>query len=230
MTTEKIRVLVVEDHQLVREGLRLLLDREEDIEVCGEADTGHMACNLASKLTPDVIIMDVELPEMDGLAATERIKEELPGAHILALTAHSDPEYIYGMLRAGAEGYVLKHMAARDLTSAIRAVRNGSSTLSPSIARKLINDIRQDVPYLHADDMLSKREKEILLLMARGATSKEIAEILCLSPKTVDNHRARITEKLQVRNRVEAVRKAVKLGILSHSQACIELEDLPEAG
>jgi len=217
----KIRVLLVEDHQVVREGLRSLLEREEDIEVAGEAESGDSACRMAIELSPDVVLMDIELQGMDGLQATKYIKEHKPSVRVLALTMHRSEEHIYGMLRGGAEGYLLKYTAARELTSAVRAVYKGESILSPSVARKLITGVRERTSYLHSDDILSGREKEILLLMAGGDTSREIGVKLCLSPKTVDNHRARIIDKLQARNRVEAVMNAVRLGVISRSQAQI---------
>lgn len=214
----RIRVLLVDDHRVVREGLRSLMEREEDLEVVGETDNGYTACTMARELTPDVILMDIEMPEMDGLEATRRIKERMPSVRILALTMHMNEEHVYGMLKAGAEGYLLKYAAARELTTAIRAVYRGESTLSSVIANKLIKGVREKTAYLHSDEILSKREKEILTLMARGDTSREIGVQLCISPKTVDNHRSRIIDKLQVRNRVEAVMYAAKLGLIPQTQ------------
>ena len=210
-----IRVLLVEDHQIVREGLRSLLQREEDIEVLGETDSGDRACELARELKPDVILMDLELNGMGGLEATEAIKSEMPEVKILALTMHSDEEHIYSMIKKGADGYLLKYAAAGELVSAIRSLHKGESMLSPAVAQKLIRGIRERSGLSHPDDTLSDREKQILLLMARGATSHEIGDKLFISPKTVDNHRARIIEKLQAKNRVEAVINAVKLGVIS---------------
>ena len=212
---KRIRVFLVEDHQVVREGLRSLLEKEEDIEVLGDTDSGETACRMASELTPDVIIMDLELSGMNGLQATELIKAELPAVRILALTMHGSEEYIYGMLKGGADGYLLKYSAARELASAIRAVYKGESMLSPTIAKKLIDDIRGKDVQIHHDAILSDREREILGLTAQGYTSREIGDMLFLSPKTVDNHRARIIDKLQARNQVEAVMNAVKLGLIS---------------
>ncbi len=210
----RIRVLLVDDHRVVREGLRSLLEREDDFEIVGETDNGYTACTMARELTPDVILMDIELPEMDGLEATRRIKEKMPSVRVLALTMHRNEEHIYGMLKAGAEGYLLKYAAARELTSAVRSVYRGESTLSSTIANKLIKGVREKTAYLHSEEILSKREKEILTLMARGDTSREIGVQLCISPKTVDNHRSRIIDKLQARNRVEAVMYASKLGLI----------------
>ena len=210
----RIRVLLVDDHRVVREGLRSLLEREDDFEIVGETDNGYTACTMARELTPDVVLMDIELPEMDGLEATRRIKDKMPSVRVLALTMHRNEEHIYGMLKAGAEGYLLKYAAARELTSAVRSVYRGESTLSSTIANKLIKGVREKTAYLHSDEILSKREKEILTLMARGDTSREIGVQLCISPKTVDNHRSRIIDKLQARNRVEAVMYASKLGLI----------------
>lgn len=214
----RIRVMLVDDHQLVREGLRSLLEREEDIEIAGEADNGNAACVMARELSPDVIVMDVELKGMNGLQATRHIKERMPSVRILALTMHRSEETIYAMLKGGAEGYLLKYAAARELTSAVRAVYRGESVLSPAIANKLIKGVREKSSYLHSDEILSKREKAILLLMARGDTSREIGSHLCISPKTVDNHRANIIQKLNARNRVEAIMNAVNLGVISQNQ------------
>lgn len=215
----RIRVLLVDDHRVFREGLRSLLEREEDIEVVGETDNGYSACKLARELCPDVILMDIELQGMDGLQATTRIKEKMPSVHILALTMYRNEEHIYGMLKGGAEGYLLKYDAARELISAVRAVCRGESILSSSVANKLIRGVREKTAYLHSDEILSNREKQILALMARGDTSREIGLQLCISPKTVDNHRTRIIDKLHARNRVEAVMNATKLGLIAQSQA-----------
>ncbi len=215
---KKIRLLLVEDHQVVREGLRSLLEKEEDFEVLGDTDSGEKACHMARGLQPDVIIMDLELPGMNGLQATELIKAELPSVRVLALTMHSSEEYIYGMLKGGADGYLLKYSAARELAAAIRAVANEQSMLSPTVAKKLIDDIRARTGYAHHEGLLSEREKEILTLTAQGYTSREIGDMLFLSSKTVDNHRARIMDKLQAKNQAEAVMNAAKLGIISLAQ------------
>ena len=220
----RIRVLLAEDHQVVREGLRCLLEREEDMEVVGEAESGEMACEMARLENPDVIVMDIGLKGMDGLEATKRIKSQLPSVHVLALSMYTGEEHVYGMLREGADGYIIKHAAARELTWAVRTVFKGESILSPSIARKVIAGFRERSSYLHSDDILSAREREILVMMARWDTSRDIAGKLCLSPKTVDNHRARIIEKLHARNRVEAVMNAVNLGIISRSEAQVGTE------
>jgi len=216
---KRIRVLLVEDHQVVREGLRSLLEKEGDIEVLGDTDSGEMACQMARELRPDVVLMDLVLSGMNGLQATESIKAELPSVRILALTMHGSEEYVYGMLRGGADGYLLKYSAARELAAAIRTVYRGESMLSPTIAKKLIDDIRGKTGHAYHEGPLSGREKEILVLTAKGYTSREIGDILFLSPKTVDNHRARIMDKLQAKNQVEAVMNAVAAGIISPSQA-----------
>ncbi len=215
----RIRVMLVDDHRVFREGLRSLLEREEDMEVVGETDNGHSACNMARELSPDVILMDIELQGMDGLQATVRIKEKMPWVRVLALTMHRNEENIYGMLKGGAEGYLLKYDAARELISAVRTVHKGESVLSSYVANKLMKGVREKTVYLFSDEILSNREKEILTLMARGDTSREIGAQLCISPKTVDNHRTRIIEKLHARNRVEAVMNASKLGLIAQSQA-----------
>ena len=212
--TNSIRVLLVEDHQIVREGLRSLLLREKDIEVVGEAESGEKACQLAQELKPDVILMDLELKGMGGLEATEAIKAEMPEVKIVALTMHSGEGHIYSMLRSGADGYLLKYTAAGDLVSAIHAVYDGESMLSPAVAKKLIDGIREKSQPIHPDDTLSERQKQILALMARGATSQEIGAKLYLARKTVENQRSRIMAKLQAKNRVEAVINAMKLGVL----------------
>ena len=211
-----LKILLVEDHAIVRQGLRLILEQEQDIKVVGEAQDSEEAYRMAKELHPDIVVMDIALPGASGVEATRRIKEELPQVHIVALTVHSEDEYILAMLRAGAEGYLVKDSIAAELVHAVRAVSQGQSILCPAAASKLIEEITHRYsPAVHANDALSKREEQILQLMATGATSKEIGERLHLSAKTVDNYRSSIMDKLHARNKTEAILYALKQGLIS---------------
>jgi two-component system response regulator NreC len=212
---DKIRLLVVDDHAVMRDGIRALLSLHEDIEIVGEAATGQEAIEKARDLTPDVIIMDIAMPGMDGLEATRRILKANPREKILVLTQHDDKEYILSAIKAGSSGYVPKRALGSELVSAIRAVYHGGSFLYPSAATALIQDYRHQALEGDSYDQLTPREREILKLIAEGHTSREIAEMLFITLKTVTGHRAKIMEKLGLHNRTELIKYAMRKGVLS---------------
>lgn len=209
---KKTRILLAEDHRMVRQGFRLILQAQEDMEVIGETGNGREAVELAKSLKPDVVVMDVTMPELNGIEATRRIREAEPFVRVLALSVHRDSVYVRETVRAGAEGYILKESADSELIAAVRAVAKGNSYLSPEIAGAVLKDYRK-----HATnplDLLSSREREVLQLIAEGKTSKEMATSLNLSVYTVDGHRTRIMEKLGLHTVGELVRFAVRNGIV----------------
>ncbi|MBI2941906.1 MAG: response regulator transcription factor [Chloroflexi bacterium] len=213
----RIRILVVEDHIMVRQGLVALLDREPDFQVIAEASDGQQAVRLARELLPDVVLMDANLPGMSGLQATRSIGQSCPRINVLALTMHEDSDFVFGMLKAGARGYILKQAAVTELANAIRSVSHGQSALDPKIARLVVECINHPDFPTHPDDELSTREKEILQLIATGRTSKEIGDMLGLAAKTVDNYRTNILGKLGARNKVEAITIALQRGLIQVS-------------
>lgn len=211
---DKIKILLVDDHAIMRDGIRALLGLHDDFEIVGETSQGDEAVEKAHELAPDVIIMDITMPGMDGLEATRRIRKKNPGAKVLVLTQHDNREYILSSIKAGAAGYVPKRALGSDLVSAIRAVHQGDSFLYPSVAAVLIEDYRRQAegePY----DRLTEREREILRLIADGHTSRQISEMLFISLKTVLNHRTKIMEKLNIHNRSELVKYAIRKGIVT---------------
>lgn len=212
--TEATRVLVVEDHAIIREGVCLLLQREPDIQVVGAVGTGEDAVSFVQRNKPDVVVMDLGLPGISGLEATREIKKDNPDVRVLALTMYTDDEYLLGMLDAGAAGYLLKQSAVNDLVPAVRTISNGQIFLHPQATRTVVESLRRPRAQEHASDALTEREKDVLRLVGQGCSSKEIARKLFLSPRTVDNYRSRIMEKLQVRNCFEAVAAAIKQGII----------------
>lgn len=210
----KIRVLIVDDHAILREGIRSLLASHDDIEVVGEASDGREAADKARQLNPDVILMDVAMPLMDGLEATRRIRKDNPRIKVLILTQYDNKEYVLSSIKAGASGCVPKRVVASELVSAIRAVHSGDSFLYPSAAKFLIEDYLQRVeedPY----DRLTEREREILKLVAEGRTNREIADMLSISVKTVLGHRTSLMEKLDIHNRTELIKYAIRKGLIS---------------
>lgn len=221
MNDKSIRVLLVDDHMVVRIGLRALLEVEDDIEVIGEAGNGLEALQQVQALQPDVVVMDISMPEMDGLEATRRIRAESPHVHVLILTVHAQERYLFPVLKAGAAGYVLKSTVDEELLDAIRTVAKGDVFLYPTATRMLLEDYMGQVqsgPSMDLYDTLSEREREVLKLLALGHTSREIANELSLSPKTVETYRSRIMEKLNFNTRPELVKYALARGLLTQYQ------------
>jgi NarL family two-component system response regulator LiaR len=216
---DKIRVLLAEDHVVVREGTRELVQRERDMEVVGEAGDGQEAIDLTTELRPDVIIMDISMPRVNGIEATKRIKELYPTTAVLILTAYDNEQYIFALLEAGAAGYLLKDVRRSELISAIRAVYSGEPVLHPQIARKVVERFRERKAPSAADepnrDALSEREMEVLRLAGKGISNKDIASQLSLSVRTVQAHLGNIFSKLGVGSRTEAVLYALKKGWFS---------------
>ncbi len=212
-----IRLLLVDDHQIVRAGLRMLFAAEPEVEIIGEASSGEEAVASIETLTPDVVLMDVAMPGMGGIEATRRIKASQPKVAVLALTMHEDEEYFFEMLAAGASGYVPKRAAPDDLMSAIRIVKQGDVYIYPSLARLLVKDFlhRSEASAPETREELTPREQEVLTFIAEGNSNREIAEALVISVKTVDRHRENIMRKLQLHNRVELVKYAIEKGLIS---------------
>jgi two-component system response regulator NreC len=213
-----IRVLLVDDHRVVRLGLRTLLESEFDIDVVGEAGNGVEAVAAAQALLPTVIVMDISMPEMDGLEATRRIRATCPDTHILILTVHAQERYLFPVLKAGGSGYVLKSTVDTELVEAIRAVAAGGAFLYPSAQRMVLEDYlarSRSGAEQDAYERLSEREREVLKLLALGHTASDIAEQLALSPKSVETYRARIMEKLDLDSRPALVKYALARGLLS---------------
>jgi two-component system response regulator NreC len=211
-----LRLLIVDDHAVLREGLRLLLDGENGMQVVAEAADGREALRLAEELRPDIILMDVAMPNVNGLEAARLIKECVPESRIIILSVHDREEYVFEALKAGAAGYLLKECGAADIVAAVKAVAAGNYYLSPRISRTLIEDyLRQETrPPRTEAGLLSGREREVLRLIAEGTSNRQIAGHLCLSPKTVENHRSNIMRKLGVHNRVALVKEALRLGLI----------------
>ena len=213
-----IRVLLADDHKLMRAGLRLVVNQQPDLSVVGEADDGRQAVDLASSLQPDVVVMDIGMPNLNGIEAARQIKEANAEAAIVMLSMHSDEGYVLRALRAGARAYLLKDSATSDLVQAIRAVVEGKSFFSPTVSKVLLQDYMRKLRRSGAEDsydLLSPREREILQLVAEGKSNKEVAGILNLSVYTVETHRARIMQKLNLKGVPDLILYAVRKGIIS---------------
>lgn len=213
----KIRVLLADDHTILRAGLRMMLDAQPDIEVVGEASDGKQALAEAQRLQPHVVLMDITMPEMNGIEATRQVKRTLDSTRVLILTMHENEEYLFQVLRAGASGYILKEAAGTELISAIRIVYSGRFYMSPSAQSMMVGDYLQRVRSGEERDSysaLTEREREILKLVAEGHTNNQIAERLFISPKTVDTHRTHIMDKLNLHSRAELVKYAMRRGLL----------------
>lgn len=213
---DKIRILLADDHTILRNGIRAILEDEPGMLVVGEADDGRKAVSLACQLKPDIVVMDIAMPLLNGLEATRQIKHSCPEVKVVILTMHDNEEYIIQMLEAGAMGYILKDAAARELISALRTVHKGEAVLSPAITRIVIEDYLRWGGIRPSDnnDELSPREREILQLIAEGYTSKQIAEMLVISIKTVQAHRNSLMQKLNLHNRGELIKYAIQKKII----------------
>jgi DNA-binding NarL/FixJ family response regulator len=211
----KIRVLIADDHAILREGVRALLNTTEDIEVVGEAADGREAIERCKALDPDVVLMDLSMPGLGGLEATLELKKLGLRARVLVLSQYEDREYVRRLLKAGVSGYVLKKSAGAELAGAIRAVSRGGLVLDPEVARTAMEEARAPAPAAAEPyDTLTDREKQVLKLVAEGHSNKEVAEVLGISVKTAMSHRERVMEKLDVHNRTELVRFALRKGVI----------------
>ncbi len=222
-TMSKIRIVIADDHAIVRQGTRNLLEREEDLEVVGEAGNGEEAVKLIDQLKPDVAIIDIAMPKLNGVEVTRQIKPRCPSTAVLILTAYDDDEYVFALLEAGAAGYLLKDVDSQEVVRAVRAVHAGESVLHPVIARKVIGRFRPPLAEVGKQKPaieLSEREMQVLKLAAKGMSNKDIAGELLISMRTVQGHLGAIFNKLGVGSRTEAIFQAVKRGWLS-------LEELP---
>ena len=210
-----IRVLLVEDHKIMREGLRALLERQSDMQIVAEVERGGDALTAVREFTPDVVIMDIGLPDMNGIQATEQILAALPETKILALTMHAERAYINGMLRAGAMGYLLKDCAADELVRAVREIVAGKGYISPEVTRDLLKDLSQTpaAPAAATGDALNEKETEVLRGIAEGKNMHDIAKKLELSVKTVERYRAQIMDKLQIFSVAELTKYAIRSGL-----------------
>ncbi len=212
-----IRVLLADDHNLIRAGLRLVVSQQTDFQVAGEADNGRQAVALAEQLKPDVVVMDIKMPDLNGIEACRQIRDALPDTEVVMLSMHSDEAYVLRALKAGARAYLLKDSAEADLARAIRAAVDGKSFFSPAVGKVLLEDYMRKLQRTGAEDsyeLLSPREREILQLVAEGKSSKEIANLLNLSVYTVETHRAKIMQKLNLRSMPELILYAVRKGII----------------
>lgn len=214
---DSIQVLLVEDHTIVRKGLRALLEGQSDILVVGEAEDGRQALEQVQQLLPDVVLMDIGMPGLNGLEATRQIKHQFPKTKVVVLTMHTNAEYIFNVLQAGASGYLIKQAATEEVISAIRAVYRGESFLSPSISTKVIEEYLRRAGRTELVDpfeRLTSREREVLQLIAEGHSTQEIAALLYVSGKTVETHRARLMEKLDIHTVAELTQYAIRKGII----------------
>jgi DNA-binding NarL/FixJ family response regulator len=214
----EIRVLLAEDHTIVRKGLRSLLDAEATISIVGEAENGRQAVEQVEQLLPDVVVMDIGMPELNGLEATRQIKKRFPDVQVLILTVHTDQEYVLQILRAGASGYLVKQAAPTDLISAIQAAHRGGVFLSPSISRKVVEGYvgragTAEEPDSY--DRLTEREREVLQLIAEGHSTRQIAEQLHVSVKTAETHRTHLMDKLGLHSTAELTQYAIRRGVIS---------------
>jgi two-component system response regulator NreC len=213
---DKIRILLADDHAILRDGIRALLEDEPEMEVVGEAENGLDVVRMADQLRPDIVLMDIGMPRLNGLEATRQILNLSPQTRVLILTMHDNEEYIRQVLAAGALGYILKDAAARDLIHAIKVVNRGESVLSPAITRLVIEDYLRWGDLQTEDDIscLTHREREVLQLIAEGYTNKQMAAIMCISIKTVQSHRMKMMQKLDLHDRGELIKYAIQKKII----------------
>jgi two-component system response regulator NreC len=215
---KKLRIMLADDHIVMRTGLRALLERQPDLEVVGESENGRETVELAASLSPDVVVMDVGMPVLNGIEATKTIVTQRPATAVVILSMHADESYVMRALKAGARGYLLKDSAAADLISAIQAVSQNKSFFSPKVSRILAEDyvrVLKQKGAVDSYDLLTTREREILQLLAEGKANKEVATALNISPYTVETHRSHILEKLNLHNPAELILYAVRKGIIS---------------
>jgi two-component system, NarL family, response regulator NreC len=215
---KRLRILLADDHIVVRTGLRALLERQANLEVVGESENGRQTVELAASLGPDVVVMDVAMPVLNGIEATKTIVTQRPATAVVILSMHADESYVMRALKAGARGYLLKDSAAADLISAIQAVSQNKSFFSPKVSRILAEDyvrVLKQRGAVDSYDLLTSREREILQLLAEGKANKEVATALNISPYTVETHRSHILQKLNLHNPAELVLYAVRKGIIS---------------
>ncbi|HWC99058.1 MAG TPA: response regulator transcription factor [Candidatus Sulfopaludibacter sp.] len=211
-------MLLADDHNLIRAGLRLVVSQQPDFAVAGEAENGRQAVTLAEQLKPDVVVMDIKMPDLNGIEACHQIRDSLPDTQVVMLSMHSDEAYVLRALKAGARAYLLKDSAEADLARAIRAAADGKSFFSPAVGKVLLEDYMRKLQRTGAEDsyeLLSPREREILQLVAEGKSSKEIANLLNLSVYTVETHRAKLMQKLNLRSVPELILYAVRKGIIA---------------
>jgi two-component system, NarL family, response regulator NreC len=210
------RVLLVDDHAIMREGLCMVLNAQPGFTVVGEAEDGHQALELVEKLRPDVVVMDIAMPNLNGAEATRQIKRRFPNVKVIILTMHEDERYLVRIVKAGAIGCVLKRSAATDLVAAVTAATRGESYFSPTMATMMLGGYRMHVAEAPDEsDLLTEREREVLQMVAEGKTSQEIADLLSISTKTVQTHRIHILRKLGVHDRTDLVKRAMHLGMIS---------------
>ncbi len=215
---KKIRILLADDHNVMRKGLRLLLESQPGFSVVGEASDGHQAVEQAETTKPDVVVLDIGMPRLSGTEAAQRIGELLPSTSVIILSMHSDEGYVMRALKAGAKGYLLKDAAEGDLVEAIRAVGNGKTFFSSEISKMLVEDYVREIRTRGVEDsyeLLTSREREILHLLAEGKSNKDIASALNLSPYTVETHRRNLQEKLNLHSFAELILYAVRKGLIS---------------
>lgn len=213
-----IRVLVADDHTIIRSGLRMLLEREPGFEVVAEASDGRQAVELAESLKPDVAVLDIGMPNLNGIEATRQIVQKLPRTRVVVLSMHSDESYVLKALKSGARGYLLKDSAESDILNSIRAVNDGKAYFSPEISRMLVEDYMRQMQQRGVEDsyeLLTAREREILQMLAEGRSNKEISSALNLSPYTVETHRGNILQKLNLHSLPELILYAVRKGVIS---------------
>jgi two-component system response regulator NreC len=213
----KIRILLADDHTILRAGLKMMLNAQPDMEVIGEAQDGRQAIEETQKLRPDIVLMDITMPDLNGIEATRQIKRLVPDVKILMLTMHEHDEYVFQALQAGASGYMLKEAADTELITALHVITSGQFYLSPTAQSVVVGDYLQKVRTGEERDSyssLTEREREILKLVAEGFTNNQIAERLVISPKTVDTHRTHIMDKLNMHSRAELIKYAMRRGLL----------------
>jgi two-component system response regulator NreC len=212
-----IRILLADDHGLVRAGLAMMIGQQADMKVIAEADNGRTTVELAKKLSPNIVLMDISMPDLNGIDATRQIAALSPSPSVIALSGHTDRRAVVEILRAGAAGYVVKNAPAEELMRAIRTVADGKVYLSPSIAGDVLDDLRKCGPVGGSSEVssLSLREREVLQLMAEGKSTKQIASALNISKKTVDNHRAHLMSKLKISTLAELIKYAIREGLTS---------------